>query len=59
MMMCQTLCAVTGKNVRDIATVAKQQGITTIRTHGDGIVVDDGIFRRKDLDLLSRQSGSK
>lgn len=40
------------KNVRDIATVAKQQGITSIRTHGDGIVVDDGNFRHKDLDLL-------
>lgn len=40
------------KNVRDIATVAKQQGITYIRTHGDGIVVEDGKFRHKDLDLL-------
>lgn len=40
------------KNVRDIATLAKQQGDDSIRIHGDGLVVGDGKFRHRDLDLL-------
>lgn len=40
------------KNVRDIATLARQQGEEGVRIHGDGLVVGDGKFRHKDLDLL-------
>lgn len=40
------------KNVRDIATLAKQQGDESVRVHGDGLVVGEGKYRHKDLDLL-------
>lgn len=40
------------KSVRDVATLAKQQGIPNIKVHGDGIVVNDSKFKHIDLDLL-------
>lgn len=40
------------KNVRDIATSAKYQGMDNIRVHGDGLVVGEGKYRHRDLDLL-------
>lgn len=40
------------KNVRDIATSAKIQGVTNVKVHGDGLVVGEGKYRHKDLDLL-------
>lgn len=40
------------KSVRDIATLAKLQGDGSVRVHGDGLVVGDGKYRHRDLDLL-------
>lgn len=40
------------KITRDVATLAKQQGIPNVRVHGDGILIEGHKYKHRDLDLL-------
>lgn len=40
------------KNARDVATLARQNGINNIKTHSDGLVIDDKKYRFSDFELL-------
>lgn len=40
------------KSVRDIATLAKQTGITGLKIHGDGIILNNNKYKHDELDLL-------
>lgn len=40
------------KNVRDVASLAKLNGMTNIKTHSDGLVIDNMKYRFPDFDLL-------
>lgn len=40
------------KTVRDVATLANSMGVENVRIHGDGIVIGNGKYKHRDLDLL-------
>lgn len=44
------------KTVRDIAALAKQQGVNNLKIHGDGLIVGTNKYRHDELDLLPHQS---
>lgn len=43
------------KITRDVATLAKQQGIEGVRVHGDGVVIGSHKYKHCDLDLLPEE----
>lgn len=43
------------KITRDVATLAKQQGVDNVRVHGDGVVIDGRKYKHCDLDLLPEE----
>lgn len=40
------------KNARDVATLARINGVGNIKTHSDGLVIEDTKYRFSDFDLL-------
>lgn len=40
------------KSARDVASLARLNGLTNIKTHSDGLVIDDTKYRFPDFDLL-------
>lgn len=40
------------KSVRDIAALAKLNGVEGIKIHGDGLIYENNKYRHDDLDLL-------
>lgn len=40
------------KSAREVAVLAKQQGKTNIKIHGDGLIIDNQKYKHEDFDLL-------
>lgn len=40
------------KTVREIAAYAKSQGISELKIHGDGLIINNNKYKHQDLDLL-------